>query len=374
LSHRLDSLPFIWLIKAFQHSSLAESRWGLIVADRSTLIRQWLLIRFLSVARSGRSLRELADEFDVSEKSIRRDFDALQCAGFRLEETVEDHGRKRWLLHPSSNLPLPELTIDEAAALYLGRRFLEPLAGTTLWDSAQSAFQKLRQQFCPEALQYLQSLGGTIHETGFQASDYSERSEVIDALMQAVHERLVTRLLYHPLRSETPESYELFPLGLIWHRRTLYLVASSGDRAEPRHFKIDRLRDVELQATTFERPAGFNLQQHLEHSLGVYQSDSPVTEVRIRFSAEVARYVSEHRWHHSQQIDEQPDGSVEVRLQLADLTEVKSWVLSFGASAEVLTPESLRNAICVEAQSLLEVYGIVPDTRSSTDGSDVRSP
>ena len=106
----------------------------------------------------------------------------------------------------------------------------------------------------------------------------------------------------------------------------------------------------------------------------MYQSDAPVTEVRIRFSAEAARYITEHRWHHSQQLEEQPDGSVIVRLELADLTEVKSWVLSFGSQAEVLAPEILRTAIREEVQSLLTVYGIVSDRRSSTDGSDIRLP
>ena len=78
------------------------------MADRSTLIRQWLLIRTLGVARHGRSLKQLANDFAVSEKTIRRDLDALLVAGFRLKETVEDRGRKHWSLHRTADLPLPE--------------------------------------------------------------------------------------------------------------------------------------------------------------------------------------------------------------------------------------------------------------------------
>ena len=221
-------------------------------------------------------------------------------------------------------------------------------------------------------MQYLQSLAKTIHETGFRGSDYSDRAEVIDALMQAVNQSQVARLLYHPLRSETPESYELHPLGLIWHRRTLYLVASSATRVEPRHFKVDRLRDVELLDAHFERPADFNLQQHLEHSLGVYHSESPLSEVVLRFAAEAARYVTEHHWHHSQQIEEQPDGSLIVHLQLSDLTEVKSWVLSFGNRAEALAPEELRESIRHELQAALTAYES-PDSPSTATAS-TRTP
>jgi len=174
--------------------------------------------------------------------------------------------------------------------------------------------------------------------------------------MSGVNESRVTRLLYHPLRSETPEEYELQPLGLIWHRSTLYLVAASADRPEPRHFKVDRIRDVTLLAGSFERPADFDLQRHLEHSLGVYQTTAPLTEVRIRFSPDVARYVTEHRWHHSQQVESHPDGSVIVRLQLTDLTEVKSWIMSFGSSAEALAPPELVNTIRDEINALHAAY------------------
>ncbi|MBI1313665.1 WYL domain-containing protein [bacterium] len=326
------------------------------MADRPALIRQWLLLRALCASRSGRLVRDLAEEFSVSEKSIRRDLDALNAAGFRPEEITEDRGRKRWRIDHDPSLPLPELDISETAALYLGRRLLEPLAGTTLWEAAQSAFVKLRQQFSPDALKYLESLAGTLHETTFGQSDYSERADVIDALMLGVNESRVTRLLYHPLRSETPEEYELQPLGLIFNHRTLYLVAASADRPELRHFKVDRIRDVELLPEPFTRPPDFDLQQHLEHSLGVYQSNAPLTEVRIRFSSEVARYVTEHRWHHSQQIETQPDGSLIVTLRLGDLTEVKSWVLGFGAEARVLAPPDLVNTIRDEIDALRDAY------------------
>jgi len=185
--------------------------------------------------------------------------------------------------------------------------------------------------------------------------------------MSGVNESRVTRLLYHPLRSETPEEYELQPLGLIWHRSTLYLVAASADRPEPRHFKVDRIRDVEVLSESFARPADFDLQQHLQHSLGVYQTSAPLTEVRIRFSPNVARYVTEHRWHHSQSIDEQPDGSVIVTLKLSDLTEVTSWVLSFGSRAVVLAPDSLHETVQSELQSALNGYGMAGNVSPESD-------
>ena len=339
------------------------------MADRPTLVRQLKLLRQLSTSRRGCCVRDLAIENEVSERSIRRDLEALEIAGFQLGSAFGDDGLKYWRLEGGSGLPVPNLDIGETAALYLGRRFLEPLAGTALWEFAQSAIIKLRQHFNPDSLKYLESLASTVHETTFGGSDYSERADLIDGLMIGINESRITRLLYHPLSSETPKEYELQPLGLIWHRATLYLVASTVAQPEPRHFKVDRIRDASVLVETFTRPAEFDLEMHLQNCLGVYQTNAPLTEVRIRFSSEVARYVTEHRWHHSQQIEEQPDGSLVVVLQLSDLTEVKSWVLSFGANAEVLSPGSLLDSVKQELELSLAAYArSVLEPASEQDG------
>jgi predicted DNA-binding transcriptional regulator YafY len=326
------------------------------MADRPTLIRHLRLLGQLSSSRQGCCVRDLAIEYEVSEKTIRRDLESLESAGFRLSSTVGNKRLKYWRLEDSSGVVAPRLDISEMAALYLSRRYLEPLAGTALWESAQSALVKLRQQFSPDALRYLESLAQAVNETTFGQSDYSERAEVIDSLMLGVNESRFTKLLYHPLRSKAPGDYELQPLGLVWHRHTLYLIASSADRPEPRHFKVDRIRDVDVLAGTFTRPSDFDLNRHLEHSLGIYQTDAPVQDVRLWFSADVARYVTEHRWHPSQQIEEQPDGSLLVDLKLSDLTELKSWVLSFGADVRILAPPSLVDALREEITNLLSRY------------------
>lgn len=327
------------------------------MADRPTLIRHLKLLRQLSGSHRGCCVRDLAAEYEVSERSIRRDLDSLETAGFQLASVFGGDGQKYWTLEGGGDgLPTPHLEVDELAALHFSRRYIEPLAGTALWESAQSAFVKLRQQFSPSALKYLESIACAVHETTHGQSDYSERAEVIDTLMTGVNESRVTKLLYHPLRSETPGEYELQPLGFVWHRSTLYLVASSRECLDPRHYKVDRVRDVEVLPRTFTRPPDFDLKQHLEHSLGIYQSDAPLTDVRIWFSSDVARYVTEHRWHHSQQIEEQPDGSLFVALKLSDLTELKSWVLSFGANARVLSPLKLRGEVHLELLAAANLY------------------
>ena len=105
----------------------------------------------------------------------------------------------------------------------------------------------------------------------------------------------------------------------------------------------------------FQRPDDFDLQQHLAKSFGVYHGDGDV-KIKVRFAPGVARYVSESNWHESQKLTPQKDGSVMAEFQLSDTEEIKRWIMSFGQHAVVVEPESLRDEIVQELNSLLAAY------------------
>ncbi|MGI6098023.1 MAG: WYL domain-containing protein [Dethiobacteria bacterium] len=74
------------------------------------------------------------------------------------------------------------------------------------------------------------------------------------------------------------------------------------------------------------------------------------------FNAHQARWIRERTWHHSQQIEENPDGSLILTLKVSSLDAVKRWVMSFGAHAEVLSPPELQKEIKSDLQKMLQFY------------------
>ena len=78
--------------------------------------------------------------------------------------------------------------------------------------------------------------------------------------------------------------------------------------------------------------------------------------MKIRFSVEVARYVQEHRWHESQKLAPQKDGSLLAEFDLDGTEEIKRWIMSFGRHAEVLEPEGLRGEMDGELRRALAQY------------------
>jgi predicted DNA-binding transcriptional regulator YafY len=114
------------------------------MCEQPPLVRQWTLLRTLCARHYGATVKELAETVGASIKTIRRDLETFQTVGFPLVETVEQFGRKKWHIDPAKTQPGMCFAFDEAISLYLGRRFLEPLAGTVFWEAAQRAFRKIR--------------------------------------------------------------------------------------------------------------------------------------------------------------------------------------------------------------------------------------
>jgi predicted DNA-binding transcriptional regulator YafY len=327
--------------------------------DDTSLRRQWILLKSLSASRLGLTVREMATEAGVNEKTIRRDLDSFQRVGFPLEETVGEFGRKKWRISGHGNQPPLSFTFEEAAALYVGRRLLDPLAGTLIWDAAQAAFRKIRASLGQPVLEYLECFRHFFHQIAFGASSYATKSEVIDELTRACEEGKAVHILYQSDRATEPAFRDVYPYGITYHRGSLYLVALDPQEDKVKHYKVDRIEEVEISAFPFPRPPGFDLASHLSGSLGIFHGEGDVA-VTVRFKQAVARYVLEHKWHPSQKLTKQRDGSLLAEFRLSCTEEIRSWLLSFGSKAMVLEPEELRDEIAREVHALCAAYEAVP--------------
>ncbi len=343
---------------------------NLLMADQLPLVRQWILLRTLCSRRHGVTIKDMVHELSVSEKTIRRDLETFQAAGFPLKETVGEFGRKTWHIEADKNEPGLNFAYDEAIALYLGRRFLEPLAGTVFWEAAQRAFKKTRAVLGKEALKYINQFGTMFHQTMVGSSDYTKQAELIDELMVGIEDRKAVFITYQSLQATEPVTYDIYPYGLIYHRGALYLVGWSPQREEICHWKVSRIEAAETTQVPFQRPDDFDLSQHLAKSFGVYHGDGDV-KIVVRFSPAVARYVSESNWHESQKLTPQKDGGLLAEFQLSDTEEIKRWIMSFGQHAVVLEPETLRKEIVEELESLVGAYGGIARHRSVKGGIHV---
>src|SRR5712691_8557992 len=123
-----------------------------LVPRNAEVIRQWTILREIENARAaGVTIDELASTCDVTTRTIRRDLQALEEAGFPLfdDRSAED-GRTRWSINGQAFRGLVAgLTVSELSALYFSRTLLESLSGTPFRADVETAFEKLTSGLTP---------------------------------------------------------------------------------------------------------------------------------------------------------------------------------------------------------------------------------
>jgi len=141
------------------------------------------------------------------------------------------------------------------------------------------------------------------------------------------------------------------PYKLWYANGGLYLVGWDHRSAEFRVFAIERIRSVSMTNRRFEPREDFDFDGLQKTAFNIIWGDPQ--RVCIRFSPDQAPYVAERTWHSSQKITTEPDGGIVLELAVANLWEVKRWLIGWGAAAQVLEPAALRQDVLNECRSLL---------------------
>ncbi len=323
------------------------------------VIRQWTILRDLESSRRV-TIDDLAEKTGVSTRTIRRDLEALQSAGFPLFDEVHD-GKKFWTLEHRAFRRLDDtgFTLAEMSALYFSRTLVECLAATPFQRDVKSAFDKLAAALTPGMRQFLDRLPLVMQakaEPGSLSSgddpsvpatasrQSAPRSARVAQLLDATlhHRRVLMR--YHSFSSNREKAYEVEPQRLVFAQGGLYLVAFVPEYAQLRTFALERIVSLSVTEERFE-PTELG-EDAFAHSLGVNQGTPE--RIVVAFEPRIARYVKERVWHPSQQSSETPDGTLTITLNVCNDWALRSWILGFGPLARVIAPSELASQILGE--------------------------
>jgi predicted DNA-binding transcriptional regulator YafY len=209
------------------------------------LSRQWKLVRLLS-GKLGRSLAQLRAELGVTKRTVQRDIDGLERAGFPIVSETRD-GTIFWRFIEGFCAESPvSLTLTELMALYYSRGLLRPLQGSEIYDSLESAMQKIGATLPAESLRLMRELEGAVAVSTSGWKDYSRSREIMDKLTKAVLHRYTARLEHTAVGYEEPVSREVDPYRLWYVNNGLYLVGHDHRSGELRVFAVERITSASL--------------------------------------------------------------------------------------------------------------------------------
>jgi predicted DNA-binding transcriptional regulator YafY len=324
------------------------------VPRNQEVIRQWKVLHALESSRHGTTIPALADELRVTTRTIRRDLAALQEAGFPLFDERDDEGRVRWRLDGQVLKGLETgFTLQELCALYLGRNLLEAVGATPFQRDLTLAFRRLEKLLTPRMRQFLDRLPGVlVAKRGPRATASSAPGDVVGKLLEATLHNRVTTMTYHSVSSAATREYVVHPSRLAFAQGGLYLLAFVPAYKDVRTFAVDRIKRVSLEKQTFTpREVGDDV---FANSLGV--NTGPAAKVEIEFEPKVVPYVRARVWHASQQLREGSGGTLVLSMNVCHDWALRSWILSWGPFARVLTPVSLAKELRSDLETAAEKY------------------
>ena len=336
------------------------------MARGDQLSRQWKIIQALTAAPQGKSAAELASALECHSRTVYRDLEALQMAGFPLYTDRHD-GRTLWSILDSGRrqMPIP-LSLTELMALHFSRNMLKVLEGTAIHDSLVSLFDKVKATL-PEAYSgYLKRIEHSL-EVGVKAhKPYQQFQEALAQVHEAVQQQRYIDIAYFTMSRNVSTLRRVAPYKVWFYNETFYLIGYCLLRDDIRLFAIDRIETISISSETFEVPEGFDAESYMNDSFGVFQGEPQ--SVRIRFRPRAAGYIKEKIWHPSQRLSEEPDGSVIFSARVAGIQEIKQWVLRWGSAAQVLAPETLKKEVVEEIRAMARVYRALDDRPTESKG------
>jgi predicted DNA-binding transcriptional regulator YafY len=314
------------------------------------------VLRLLEGSRGGLRAADIRNELEreVTERTIFRDIKHLQAAGFAL---LEENGRWRVLAHGEGGYAVP-VKPTELLALLLSKDLLRPIRSTEVASAFEELRKKVSAMLTPVGRRYAEDLAGSLVATFTAPGEYDARGAEIRLIEEAIQKEHSLRLSYWSPKGSRGEQTEreVDPYVLWFADGRLYLVGWCHLRRELRMFLVDRIRAVEVLDRSFDRDPGFDAREYIGRGFSVWHGESH--DIRLLFRPEVAHLPRERRFHHTQQVHGQPDGSALLSMQAAGLPQLAAWIAGFGGLVRVQAPRVLADMVRELHLAGLEASGL----------------
>jgi predicted DNA-binding transcriptional regulator YafY len=309
----------------------------------------------LQARKYGCTLKELALEWGVSERTVRRDVEELDYAGFHIEKMRIDN-EQRYVLDDQQRTPVSiAFNPQELASLLMSWKLLLRMEGTPFNDGIDSLMEKVRAAMPEPTRDLLENLNRAVWAKFRPHKDHQPQHDLLGELQKAAQDLLKVKIEYKAYGRPKPTLHTFHPYRLVYYDGAAYLTGWSEKRKALRTFSIDRIVGHEMTNRTFEINEEIDLDRYLDESFGIMH-EGEAREVSILFSARVAQHIQERNWHPSQKITKLKDGSVRLKMSVPGFKDVLIWVLGFGPDAEIESPPDLRNKAAEQLRSAAERY------------------
>lgn len=341
----------------------------------SRLVSLLLLLQ----SRGNMTAQEMADELEVSLRTIYRDVESLSVAGVPIYADRGPAGGYRLL--EGYRTRLTGLTTEEAESLFL-TGMPGPAAELGLGAVLAAAELKLMAALPKKLAERAGRVRERFHLDVPGWFHGGDPVPYLSAVADAVWKQKRVHVRYRRWGTPPEVTRTLDPLGLVLKAGNWYLVARSPASATggDRTYRVDRILELEILDEEFERPADFDLVEFWGAYLDRFRANMFTGEAVVRFSPEgmerLRHLLTPGVIRAAQENAGEPDedGWVRTTVPIESIRHAHVEMLKFGGDVEVLSPPELRDRLAASARAVLDLYAEVPSAARTRTAEGTGGP
>lgn len=260
---------------------------------------------------------------------------------------------------------------DKSVSYYIGQRDFELPELKLLVDSIQSS-KFVTQRKTLSLIRKLEALT-SVHEGQLLERQVFVRNRVksmnesvyynVDEISDAINRERSIRFRYFEFtlgkeRQYRREGafYRVSPFALLWDDENYYMLAWDNDEGLLKHFRVDKMTQIApLEEPRQGREAfrAVDMSAYSQKVFGMFTGEEH--RVRLRFARHLVGAVIDR---FGKDVMIVPDGEEHftVTVEVAVSPQFFAWVFGFGAEAEILAPESVRQLMAQQAAQIAALY------------------
>lgn len=313
-----------------------------------------LSLMMLLQSRSQMTAEELANELEVSKRTVYRDIDALSVAGVPVYANGGPGGG--YALLDSYRTTLTGLNENEIRALFM-LTIPGPISDLGVSQQLKTAILKLTSSFTDDHNEHANYLRQRLHLDAASWFQSDESLPHLKTVQEAVWQDYQLVLSYRRSNGEVSER-TVSPYGLVAKASIWYLVAATEQGM--RGYRVSRIEAVQMTQVHFSRPQDFDLAEFWGDWVTSYKTSLPKYPVTLRISPDMVSVLPYILGNDVRAIVEQAQPDSEgwriVDHTFERIEEAQAHVLGMGASVDVIAPEELRASVLTLATEVVAHY------------------
>ncbi|MBB4083537.1 helix-turn-helix transcriptional regulator [Brevundimonas lenta] len=308
------------------------------------------LARRMAASAEGLTLDDMVREMDVGRRTAERVRDAVLML-FPQAEEVSDPPTKRWRIRGGLSAFEQAPTTEELVELTKAAQGLRATGEPGRAAALEGLERKLKSAMRSTTLNRLAPDLEALVRAETIAVQAGPRPSADEAVLTEIRQTILAGqplgFIYSRPGAEARRR-SVVPCGVMFGRAN-YLVAADRESGRIQTFRLDRMSAVKADEGVATAPADFDLQVFASQSFGIYQDE--IEDVVLRISPEGAAEARAWRWHPTQTIENEADGSVVVRFRASGMRELAWHLFTWGEQVAIVQPQRLKAVMAGELQA-----------------------